>query len=72
MRKLISVEGHPALVKDTSNGAVINTNHEAVRAAKARKQAKEKQQQLHERVDRMEQDVADIKSMLQQLVNNNG
>lgn len=54
------------LVKDTYSGAVLSVDYDGLRAYKIRR-AKIKADAL--RLDRVERDVSDIKSMLTQLIN---
>lgn len=62
----LKVEGKEGLVRDPSTKAIINVNvdeyqkHMAARKAKA---------DSMKRIDKLEADLADIKSMLQQLIN---
>lgn len=59
---MIKVDGHPDLVKDPRSGAVINTNVEAMKAARLRKERmKDKEQKLQQ----LENDVSEMKQMLE-------
>lgn len=70
---VLKVQGEDGLVRDTSNKAVINTNQGAYHAYIAKrdaalaKQAEEEQQK--EDIKNLKNDMADIKSMLLQLLN---
>jgi len=58
------IKENPDLVKDTSSGAVINTNSNAF--AKRRMQMLN-QKNKEERFEQMEQDIAEIKKLLKGL-----
>jgi len=61
----IKVEGRPDLVRDSSTGAIINTNNTRARSAllRAEKARKERQE-----IEELKNDVAEIKSLLTQLL----
>jgi hypothetical protein len=59
------VEG---LVKDEISGAVLNVDNEKLSAYKKQKQAALKVTQTAERLDKVENDIGEIKQMLQQLL----
>ena len=61
----IKVENHPGYVRDTLTGAILNTNVEEIRAAKARKAAKEKEK---EDINNLKNEVSDIKNMLGKII----
>ena len=61
----IKVENHPGYVRDTLTGAILNTNVEEIRAAKARKAAKEKEK---EDINNLKNEVSDIKLMLNSII----
>jgi len=61
------VEGHPDLVRDMRTGMITNINRDKVRKVKA---IREKRQNDNERIDRLESDISDIKTMLKQLIEN--
>ena len=64
----VGIENKPALVRDTTNMAVINTDRNALEAAreKQRKAALEKQE-----IQDLKNDVAELKQMIQRLINGN-
>jgi ribosomal protein L13E len=64
----VPVEGSPGLVRDKATGAIINTDKSGLQAAKARKLA---QKQDRDRLNKLENDVSDIKRLLEKLVNDN-
>jgi len=59
------VEGHTNLVRNTRTGAIINTNKAEIQQAKAIKKAKLKEQ---DRIQKLEQEMSEIKSLLAQIV----
>ena len=61
----IKVENHPGYVRDTLTGAILNTNVEEIRAAKARKAAKEKEK---EDINNLKNEVSYIKLMLNTII----
>ena len=62
---IIKVENLPGYVRDTLTGAILNTNVEEIRAAKARKAAKEKEK---EDINNLKNEVSDIKLMLNTII----
>ncbi len=64
----VGIENKPGLVRDTTNMAVINTDRNALEAAreKQRKAALEKQE-----IQDLKNDVAELKQMIQRLINGN-
>ncbi len=64
----VNIENKPGLVRDTSNMAVINTDRNALEVAreKQRKAALEKQE-----IQDLKNDVAELKQMIQRLINGN-
>ena len=61
----IPVEGHTNLVRDASTGAIINIDKS--KAAKAKKAREERLREKHE-IEELKNDVAEIKSLLKQLL----
>ena len=66
MSKYIKIENEQDLVKDSDTGAILNTNLDSLSAYKAKRQ---KDLDQKNRIDRMENDIGDIKSMLKELLN---
>ena len=70
----VKVEGHTHLVRDTSSGAIINTNRSAYEQAIAR--SNEAQQQRDEfrsaqrEINNLKCEMHEIKNLLKQLVGN--
>ena len=60
----IKVKGHTNLVRDTKSGAIINIGSEGEMYSAARAKGKADA----ERLDKVEQDVSEIKMMLQTLI----
>ena len=61
----IPVEGNPSLVRDTATGAIINIDKS--KASKARR-ARESILREKEEIKELKNDVAEIKSLLKQLL----
>jgi len=64
----VNIENKPGLVRDINNMAVINTDRNALQVAreKQRKAALEKQE-----IQDLKNDVAELKQMIQRLINGN-
>jgi hypothetical protein len=60
----IKVKGHTNLVRDTKSGAIINIGSEGEMYSIARAEGKADA----ERLNRVEEDVSEIKDMLKQLI----
>lgn len=61
MMKLLRVEGHPGLARDRVSGAIVNINKtEIERAKKIKKSSRDNAK----RIDKLEQDIGEIKSIL--------
>ena len=59
------IKDNEDLVKDKNSGAILNINNDALRAYR---QAREKNMRMHEKVNQMENDISEIKSLLNELV----
>ena len=72
MRPLVKVEGVAGLYKDPSSNTFINMNKSKQEQARKRKEnrlkKKEEEIEMKNRIDSLEEDISDIKSMLQQLL----
>jgi len=66
MAEYFKIEGEQDLVKDKETGAILNTNMDSLSAYK---QKRKKDMEQKNRIDRMENDIGDIKSMLKELIN---
>lgn len=64
----IQVEDRSDLVKDSHTGAILSRDISSVAAYKARKNEINKMRLMESKVNEMEQDLKDIKSLLQKLV----
>ena len=53
------------LVKDNNSGAILNINNDALRAYR---QARSNNMRMNEKVNQMENDISEIKSLLNELV----
>ena len=53
------------LVKDNNSGAILNINNDALRAYR---QARTNNMRMYEKVNQMENDISEIKSLLNELV----
>ena len=73
MSKYVPVKGHSGLVRDTESNALINTSATEIEQARERKrlklQKKQEEENLKRKVDMIENDVAEIKCLLKNLIN---
>jgi len=74
MSKYVPVKGYSGLVRDTETNALINVNSSEIEQARERKrlklQKKEEEQTLKIRVESIENDLTEIKSLLKALLEN--
>lgn len=72
MSKYLKVDGHQDLVRDVSTGALLNINKVEIERAKELKKQKllekENQQSINNRIESLESDVSEIKSLLLNLI----
>lgn len=61
MMRLKKVEGYPGLARDPISGAIVNINSNEITRAKKVKKASQNNQK---RIDKLEQDIGEIKSIL--------
>jgi hypothetical protein len=66
MAEYFKIEGEQDLVKDKETGAILNTNMDSLSAYK---QKRKKDIEQKNRIDKIENDIGDIKSMLKELIN---
>ena len=59
------IKDNEDLVKDNNSGAILNINNDALRAYR---QARTNNMRMHEKVNQMENDISEIKSLLNELV----
>lgn len=65
MKKFIPVEGKDGFYRDPNSGAIVNKNHLEYQSYIKQR---EKLNSERERIERLENDVSDIKSMLNNIV----
>ena len=65
MNNYIKVEGHPNLVRDKNSGVILNINKTELESRRIRK---EKQREKDKEIEQLKNDVSEIKSMLNKLV----
>ena len=63
---MIPVEGHKNLYRDEKSGAILNTDTEGFKQYKKMKRFKSNQK---EEIDKLKQDIEEIKSLLREIVN---
>ena len=59
------IKDNEDLVKDNNSGAILIINNDALRAYR---QARTNNMRMHEKVNQMENDISEIKSLLNELV----
>ena len=73
MENILHVEGNPSLVRDMGSNAIVNANqseYEAYMRNRATMMTRVNQiQSQEEKINRLENDINDIKTMLQLLIN---
>ena len=67
MNKYVKTEVD-GLVKDVNSGAILNVDNSALDAYRRQKMAVESAKTANERISKLENDIGDIKEMLQQLL----
>lgn len=76
MDKYQKVDGAESLFRDPNNGAILNVNIDEIKKAKQLKIERKKKalefEAVQEDVETMKKDMADIKGLLQRLVEKNG
>ena len=69
---MIKVQGHSGLYKDPTKNTFINKNKVEIEQARERKilrlQKNEEEQELRQKVDKLQDDISELKSMFQQLL----
>jgi hypothetical protein len=75
MVDFLKVEGHASLVRDTTTGAILNNNRtEYEEYLYRKKQAEHRDAQISQHTDdinKIKNDLSDIKNLLQQLLSTN-
>jgi|TARA_B100000085_G_scaffold280971_1_gene306781 hypothetical protein len=64
-KRYLKVEGHSYLVRDTMSNAIINQNQAEYNQYKQLRKIKDKEQ---ERLDKLENDLGELKDLLRQLL----
>lgn len=70
MMALRKVKDHPDLVKDDQNKAILNVDQSALDAYKKRREQSRMMSNVCTELDQVKNDVQEIKSMIQQIINN--
>jgi predicted transcriptional regulator len=74
-KKFCRIKEHPNLVRDRSNGAILNNDHGAYAAAKAKRKLrilkKETVARMESDIKDLQSDMKDIKEMLKTIINRN-
>lgn len=65
----LKVEGHPDLIRDSKNKAIINVNRSAMLDHLDKKNTKVTIQSLTEEIESIKNDFKEIKALLQQIAN---
>ena len=69
---LVPIKDNPNLVRDISNKAILNTDRDGLERYKAQralaKKRLDEQEEMKIKVNKLEQDVSEIKDLLRQLV----
>lgn len=66
MNKYVKIKDESDLVKDKNTGAVLNTNLDSLKAYRAKRK---KDLEMNNKIEQLENDIGDIKSMLKELLN---
>jgi len=73
MDNILYVEGNPSLIRDVATNAIINTNDSEYQTYLRNRETMLSRvnqiQSQNEKINRLESDINDIKSMLHQLIN---
>ena len=67
---LLQVKDRPELVKDDVTKAVLNTDATALDAYRKRREAQREVKTMCDEIDDIKNDIADIKSLLKEIINN--
>ena len=69
---LVQIKDDPKLIRDVTNRAILNTDREGLERYKAQrllaKKRLDEQEEMKQKVNKLEQDMSEIKDLLQQLV----
>jgi cell fate (sporulation/competence/biofilm development) regulator YmcA (YheA/YmcA/DUF963 family) len=72
MKHIAKVKENPDLVRDLSNQAILNTNLDAVTAYKKRKEKAREIDQSISDINTMKQEMSDLKSLMQRILDKIG
>jgi DNA-binding transcriptional regulator GbsR (MarR family) len=67
---ILQVKDRPDLVKDDVTKAVLNTDATALDAYRRRREAQREVKTMCQEIDDIKNDIADIKSLLREIINN--
>lgn len=69
---LVKIKDNPTLIRDVTNRALLNTDVEGLENYKTQrllaKKRLQEQEEMKNKVEKLEQDISEIKNLLQQLV----
>lgn len=68
---LLNIINHHGYVKDTESGAIINNNDDEYKKYLAARESSKRSKDLSHRISEVENDLRDIKSLLEKLVHRN-
>jgi hypothetical protein len=72
MNRLAKVIENPDLVRDLESQAILNTNENALKAYKIRKQKEKEISQSLNDINNMKQDINDLKTLMQRILDKIG
>lgn len=70
--ELVKIENEPGFVKDKKTQAVISTDNSALEAYRVKRKRDMEMQMKLDKINTLEQDVAEIKDLLRQLLGSKG
>lgn len=74
MSRFIPVQGFPDFVRDRHTNAILNTNSTAIKLAREqkeiRRQKKREEENMKNKINKMESDIEEIKTLLKMLSEN--
>ena len=66
-RRLIKVQGHPSLRRDSKTGAILSINKEDLEKAKLKKKS---QKEKDRKIKNLENEVSELKALVTQMLEN--
>lgn len=66
----VKIKDHDNLIKDTSNGAILNTDKSAIARHNMMIKEVEKEKRKEDEINRLKSDISEIKALLQKLIQN--